>query len=363
MVVLLALVGSLSAEAVAAEGAGREDQMAARRELVSIGVDFSVASLVQAVKENDPLVVELLIAGGMDVNRRDDEGNPLLSVAAGGGHAEVVRLLLIAGADPSASNRTGRTPLHAAAGKHAIREALVAAGADVRARDLEGHPPWAVYVYALDTSSVRFYFDHGASAADYPEALRTTLQAPFHHRPYRPAPFWDTQVEMFLLLLEHGADPNAGVPLGEVARTPGGADLARLLIQAGADPNASVGDEDYKRPVVFEALSQGAFEVARILLEAGADGTYIDPDGISYLGMALWNLEPGDCERNEHYATVEACLDDIVEIVRVLVRTGASVIGNRDGSSELDWLEDVADPARQRTLKALLKDVRVELRP
>ena len=52
----------------------REEQLAARRELVAIGVDFTASSLVNAIERNDPLVVDLLMEGGIDVNLRSEDG-------------------------------------------------------------------------------------------------------------------------------------------------------------------------------------------------------------------------------------------------------------------------------------------------
>ena len=367
MVVLLAFAGSLvGAEALAVEGASREDRMAARRELVSIGVDFSAASLVQAVQENDPLVVDLLIAGGMDVNQRDTEGSSVLAIAAAGGRTQIVGQLLAAGAKPLARDGEGRTALHVAQNL-GVRHALVAAGADVRARDSAGYTPLLSAVQNHWVSTARLYFDHGASTADLPQALPEALLGEGFGR---GDPFADEQVEMVRLLLERGADPNAGLPLGALAfrHRPGAGNVARLLIQAGADPNATV-EEQQGSPwsLAHYALWNHGFEVTRVLLEEGADGSYIGPNGDSLLDVAVGNVHgvAGPlCERLDHYTNPEECKDEFVKTVRMLVRSGASVVKDYgDGASVLDFVEDIADPAMQKTLKTLLKDVRVQPRP
>ena len=66
----------------AADEASRDEQLSARRELASIGVDFTPESLLRAIDQNDRLVVTLLIEGGLDVNLPDKEGRVALVEAA-----------------------------------------------------------------------------------------------------------------------------------------------------------------------------------------------------------------------------------------------------------------------------------------
>jgi hypothetical protein len=61
--------------------------------------------------------VELLLARGgdaLELDARDQLGFTALHLAAQGGRAEAIRLLLQAGADPSIRNNNGRTPLDVA---------------------------------------------------------------------------------------------------------------------------------------------------------------------------------------------------------------------------------------------------------
>jgi ankyrin repeat protein len=75
-----------------------------------------------------------LIEAGADVSARSENSFWVLPLhsAASGGHAEIVEILLAAGAEPDPRQRHGWTPLHAAAQNGDLRslDALLAAGAD-----------------------------------------------------------------------------------------------------------------------------------------------------------------------------------------------------------------------------------------
>jgi len=70
--------------------------------------------------------VRRLLDAGARVNARQSGGHTPLHEAALGGDAEVVRLLLAAGADPETGNHEGQTPADVArqAGHAAIAEAI-----------------------------------------------------------------------------------------------------------------------------------------------------------------------------------------------------------------------------------------------
>jgi ankyrin repeat protein len=83
-------------------------------------------------------IVQLLLAHGADVNATDGDGVPALQLAVYLGQAEVVKLLLAAGACVQhASLEKGLTALHraAAGGNVEVTELLLSAGADIEARD------------------------------------------------------------------------------------------------------------------------------------------------------------------------------------------------------------------------------------
>lgn len=91
---------------------------------------------------DDPVYLEILLAHRADPDAAHGQtGAPPLAAAAGPRTDKQFRLLLAAGADPNRADRSGNTPLHAAAminaGTHVL--ALLEAGANARAENGQGH--------------------------------------------------------------------------------------------------------------------------------------------------------------------------------------------------------------------------------
>lgn len=78
----------------------------------------------QSVAEPQALqVVSYLVDAGARIDDRDDRGRTALMIAAEGNHAEIVRLLLAHGADPSLRDKAGKRAVDLAT-LSALREAL-----------------------------------------------------------------------------------------------------------------------------------------------------------------------------------------------------------------------------------------------
>jgi ankyrin repeat protein len=189
----------------------------------------------------DPLqgcqeTVRLLVEHGADVSAMNQDGEtPLHTVCDNlawmvetydgfpeidNGHLEalgIVRLLLHHQADPSAKDKDGNTPLHSAAGagdNHTVA-LLLEQGADVSAKNIPGHSPlhWAVG-----------QFDDEA---------------------------WVGHLDVALLVLEKGVDistkDNVGNTSMHFAAECGHYVMARLLLEQGAD--VSLENNDGKTPL------------------------------------------------------------------------------------------------------------------
>jgi ankyrin repeat protein len=92
-----------------------------------------------------PAIVEFLLKNGADVKlaARNAQKVTALHAGASRGGAEIVKLLLEAGADPSAKQERGFVPLHSAAanGNAAVVELLLKHGARAHAKADDGKTP------------------------------------------------------------------------------------------------------------------------------------------------------------------------------------------------------------------------------
>ncbi|XP_046569212.1 putative ankyrin repeat protein RF_0381 [Haliotis rubra] len=96
-----------------------------------------------------------LIAAGADISAQDNDGNTLLMMAVKAGHD--ISLLLTTGADVNSKNKSGKTALHFVSEKfygfdttviQNDHPKLIAAGADVSAQDNDGNTPLMMAVKA-----------------------------------------------------------------------------------------------------------------------------------------------------------------------------------------------------------------------
>ena len=255
-----------------------------------------------ACLRGDRATVKVLLAHGADPNLPDAKGAaPLL---LGAGDSEVVRLLLSQGAQADARSDRGNSPLMAAAA-HPRGEPsvvlLIDAGADVRARNVQGTTALARAAFSGTVGSARRLLDAGAIPDDRFAARRgLSILSVAAER---------SSVAMVELLLSRGADPNlsdgnTGHALNRALAT-GRSEIARLLLQAGADPTrrAPLGQVP---PLLFAASSEfGDTSIARLLIDGGAELDSVNSAGESAVawarrrgdqGLASWLLQAGATE-------------------------------------------------------------------
>ncbi len=204
--------------------AGDEDR-AARRQDPSALAPIDHVWLCRAVRMGNNDAVRLLLAGGVDPDTVDDDGNRALHLAANAGNAGAIERLIDAGAHTQALNFAGETPYDAARlGTATSRDALLAR--------LAPHRPLTPSVLydeadfaALFERAVDAVVDGDVATLDRLLRANPVLVNARSARPHRCT-----------LLHYLGAN---GVE-GHRQRTPANAvDVIDRLLAAGADPNAS----------------------------------------------------------------------------------------------------------------------------
>jgi len=196
-------------------------------------------SLIKAVKSNQELVAELLIAKGADVLAREsDVGSTALHWAAWNGLTSTTESVMSKGAMLEANDEDLLTPLHFASlqGHLPIVKMLIAHCANIEAEDEEGMTPLANAVDACKESVVVELIIEGANV----HVRDKCGICPIH-------------------LASQNADPS----------------IANILKANGA--NIHVRDDDGWTPLIH-ACRYGSPEVAQLLISFGADVNVTDHD-------------------------------------------------------------------------------------
>jgi ankyrin repeat protein len=237
-------------------------------------------ALVLAVGGGHREVVALMLQASANPNYAVAGLTPLM-VAAAGGQVEMVRMLVNCGASTSPlEQKNGRTALHRACarGHGEATGLLLQAGASVDLGDFKGLTPLMLCVEGGHTESARTVLCAGASMALYDRAGNTALIKSVAHM----------HEACLDLLLKAGAPVNVGAKetgdtaLIHAARR-GGESFSRRLLQFKA--NVNLPNQQRETPLMV-ASEAGHVEVVHMLLLSGADTTFQDVDGHTALMRA-----------------------------------------------------------------------------
>ena len=188
-----------------------------------------VTSLIEKARQGDGAGVASELARDVSLARAsNDTGDTALHAAAGAGHIDVMKALLDAGANPEAARADERRPVHCALeGRQGAALSLL----------MQHGAAYSIYLAAAlgDMDAVRQALSRDASLANFADA---------QHRPISAAA-WRQDLDMVKLLLDHGADPSLpeeGAPLGQALWTAvyqHQPEMVKLLLEHGADPNTA----------------------------------------------------------------------------------------------------------------------------
>jgi ankyrin repeat protein len=228
-------------------------------------------NLLDAAEAGDrAAALRLIGAKGTNVNAAGPDGTTAVMYAAANDDLELVRALIKAGANVKLKNQFGTSAITEAAiiGSAPILDALIKAGADPNFKNTEGETP----IMAAARSG---------------------------------------KVDAAKVLLDAKADVNAKETWGGQnaimwAAAQGQAEMIKYLASRGANLNESGVARQWERKIIKEprpkdmnkggftaliyAAREGCTKCAENLLAAGADPDLQDPDGMTALNMAQFNL-------------------------------------------------------------------------
>ncbi len=236
--------------------------------------------LVQASKRGDTAQVKGLLASGVNVNMRDSGGRTALHEAAATENVELFKLLIAAGADIRAKDNNGVTPefivLHTR-NNFALGAAM--------ARFLPQRPspqddPWSL------TSAISHRQPGVVEMLLKLHVNPNTADANGDYLLDLGAQKGDSQIVQFLL--SAGATVNQRNKTGSfpihTAALNGNTEVVKLLLDKGADVNCQVAGTG--ETPLFYAASFGRTKTVELLLARGADKTIANRDGLTPFAAA-----------------------------------------------------------------------------
>lgn len=253
-----------------------------------IATDALIAACVSSTKE----VVKFLLVKGANANAQHEDGRTPLFIAVQNKNLELPEVLLEAGADPKQKNADGTSFLKYLLEKSEYKMIPLAIKYGADPADCNWNPLFCA-VIKNDLPEVRKLIGsydinekdekelapiQYAVLHDYREMIRFLIEseADIETKNRRgTTPFYsaaiDNHIEIIKILAEAGAEINSPRPDGyrpiDVAVQLGNAETVKFLLAKGVCPNTS--DKDI--PLIFSAVNNRHKEVTKLLLEAGAD--------------------------------------------------------------------------------------------
>lgn len=217
--------------------------------------------------------------GGINVNKRDAEGNTPLHYACLKGFRDIVNMLLEHDADVSVANNCAETPLHTAArsGNKEIIGKLIQYGADQDATDKDGRTPLICLLDNKRTDAALFLIEQGAD---------TEMADNTGHKAIDYATAHGLREVVACLSAEGTTDAHGNTPLHQAVFN-GQSETVRMLLSASDDMLDMANDEG-ETPLII-ACMKGNLHIVDLLIAAGSEVNKALLNGNTPMHFAAWS--------------------------------------------------------------------------
>ena len=261
--------------------------------LLARGVDVNERNVygqpyfVDAINTGDLDIIKLLLTRGANVNTTDISGSSILAIAIKKGNQRLVQLFLEFGADANSRDLTGQPVVILAFshGRNDIVTQLLSRGSDPNARSITGTPFVIEALNKNDTRLVEDLLARGANSnAQDPMGVKM-LSLVVNNKVISE----EDREKLLKILLSHGANPNETDSWGKPALllavvASSNTRILKMFLEHGANPNAkSATDETF----LINFMDQGNWERVKLFLQYGANPNEGDKLGRTPLILAL----------------------------------------------------------------------------
>ena len=316
--------------------------------LAARGAEAAAAvPLIEAVKAANVSTVRTLLQQKVDVNATTSDGATALHWAVFKDDANVVDMLIKAGANPKTANRYGATPLQMACvnGNAAIIERLLTAGVDVNSTSAAGETALMTAARTGKVDAVAVLLRRGANVnaresangqtalmwaagRNNAEVVKTLIEAgadfKLEAKGNQAVPPMGIALERGTSTLDYGSGAKFKAPKAPVftafdyAVRQGHVAAVKVMLDAGYPVNRELADGS---TALLRALINNHFELAAVLIDRGAD-VRANKAGWTALHQVAVNRRPNVIGNGTPWASPTGTVSSL-DVMRKLVAKGA----------------------------------------